>query len=156
MVKKQTTIIQLITSGFVIGLLLACKPEQTGNQPTCDTQCITMQNSQVKVTLNTDVILVEQQYQMAITVKQPIKSMHIEGSNMNMGTLPLFLTLTSSNNNTYIYQSTFMLGLCSQPEMTWILKVEMANDTKTIDTTSSTNTITEFDFVSYWQRPKTN
>ncbi|WP_299262395.1 hypothetical protein [uncultured Psychrosphaera sp.] len=156
MVKKHTTFIQLITSGFVIGLLLACNPEQADNQPTCDTQCITMQNLQVKVTLNTDVILVEQQYQMTITAKQPINSMSISGSNMNMGTLPLFLTLTSSNNNTYIYQSAFMLGLCSQPKMTWILNVEMANDTKTTDTASLANTITEFDFVSYWQRPKTN
>lgn len=152
MVKKQTTIIQLITSGFVIGLLLACNPEQGANQPTCDTQCITMQNPQVKVTLDTDVILVEQQYQMTITATQPIDSMSISGSNMNMGTLPLFLTLTSSNNNTYIYQSAFMLGLCSQPEMTWVLTVEMTNDLKPTDTVNST-TIAEFDLVSYWQRP---
>ena len=156
MIKKQTAIIQLITIGLVISLLLACNSEYASKQQTCEEQCITMQNSQVKVTLNTDIILVEQQYQMIITSKYPINAMSISGTNMNMGTLPLFLTLTSSNNDTYIYQSAFMLGLCSQPEMTWILKVEMANDTKTTDTASLANTITEFDFVSYWQRPKTN
>ncbi len=141
-----------MTNVFIVSLLFACSPKQAANQTTCDEQCITMQNPQVKVTLDTDVILVEQQYQMTITATQPIDSMSISGSNMNMGTLPLFLTLTSSNNNNYIYQSAFMLGLCSQPEMTWVLTVEMTNDLKTTDTVNST-TIAEFDFVSYWQRP---
>jgi hypothetical protein len=142
MVKKTTTIIQLITSAFIISLISACSAEQGVNQQTCDELCITMQNPQLKITLNTDVILVEQQYQMNITSTQPIESMHIEGSNMNMGTLPLIYTLIESDKGNFMYQSSFMLGLCSQPEMTWILKVEMAND-KTA----------EFDFISYWQRP---
>jgi hypothetical protein len=142
MIKKTATIIQLIASVFIINLISACSAEQAANQPTCDQLCITMQNPQLKITLNTDVILVEQLYQMNINATQPIASMYIEGSNMNMGTLPLIYKLIENNKGNFVYQSSFMLGLCSQPEMTWILKVEMAND-KTA----------EFNFVSYWQKP---
>ena len=142
---------QLSITAFIISLLLACGPKHTEKQPDCHEQCITMKKPQLEISLNTDVILVEQQYEMKITSKQPIESMSISGSNMNMGTLPLFLTLISNNNNSYIYQSSFILGLCSQPEMTWVFKVERSNDS---NSTNTVNTIAEFDFVSYWQRPK--
>jgi len=141
-IKKQTHIIQLVTSLLIISLVWGCNGNKSTAEVTCSEQCLSMENQQLKILFNTKYIMVEQQYKLTITSKQPIESMYIKGTNMNMGTLPLIYTLLDNDNGNFIYQSSFMLGLCSEPEMQWQLTVE------TEKTTSS------FDFISYWKRPK--
>ncbi len=142
MIKKQTQIIQFITSLFIINLLWGCNGENTSTKVTCHEQCLSMKNQQVEVFFNTQFIIVEKQYQIKITSKQPITSMYIRGTNMNMGTLPLIYELINNDNGNFVYQSSFMLGLCSEPEMQWQLAIETED--------SLLNT---FDFSSYWKRP---
>ena len=142
MIKKQTQIIQFVTSLIIISFLSACNGKKVSEEPACNEQCLHMENQQLKVLFNTEHIIVEQQYKINITSKKPITSMYIKGSNMNMGTLSLIYTLINNENDHFVYQSSFMLGLCSQPEMQWQLTIETED-----------NIFNKFDFVSYWKEP---
>lgn len=142
MIKKHTHIIQIVTTLFITSLVWSCNGNKSSTEETCNDQCISMENQQLNILFNTEYIMVEQQYKLTITSKQPIESIYIRGSNMNMGTLPLIYTLINNENGKFIYQSSFMLGLCSEPEMQWQLTVETQN-----------NNLNVFDFVSYWEKP---
>jgi hypothetical protein len=140
--KICTKLIQLVTSLLFITLLLGCHSEETSRLNTCEKQCLTMENQNLKVTVNTQYILVEQSYQLSITSDQKISSIFITGINMNMGKLPLIAQQIKQENGQYFYQASFLLGLCSDPQMLWQL---------TINTEHSTN---QFEFTSYWKQPE--
>ena len=88
MLKKQTHIIQFVSSLTFLVLLGACHGEKTSKQQvSCFDECLIMKNEQVHIEFNTQYIVVEQQYQLKIKSKEPIKAINIHGTNMNMGCL---------------------------------------------------------------------
>jgi len=141
--KIYTKMIQLITSLFIITLIGGCSGEEITRLNTCDEHCLTMENDNLRVIVNTQYILVEQAYQLSITSDQKISSIYITGVNMNMGKLPLIAQETKYENGQYYYRAPFLLGLCSEPDMLWMLTIE------------SEQTTSRFEFTSYWKAPKT-
>lgn len=133
--------IQLFTISAILLLLISCsKIKHDVNQ--CRTDCIEFNNQHVKVKLNTNLVLVEQVYKMLIHSKNPISQANLSGINMNMGRLPLTLKLLEKTDDGYFYETSVILGICSEPEMQWQL---------TILTNQSTS---NFNFTSYWHKPQ--
>lgn len=141
MTKKTSLVIHLFTITVITLLITACsKKEPNTNQ--CTTDCLQFTSPQLSVKFNTSIILVEQVYTINVQSQSPISQGKLSGVNMNMGELPLTFNLIEKNNQGYHYQSRFILGICSEPEMQWQLSIKTQQGSS------------DFNLTSYWQEPQ--
>ncbi len=79
---------------------------------------------------------------MTLSARSEIASVKLEGINMNMGTIPVVTKRVSEATDKFVYQADIFLGMCSEPNMQWLLTIEYENG-------SNETTI----LASYWQPP---
>lgn len=144
--KKQTitTHILIITTIFLA--LIACNEKVEKALDECDVelnQCLSLQNEHVKIQFNTKYILVENNYRMKVFSDEEIDTISLTGVNMNMGRLPILLNNKIIGLEGVEYTGDFILGMCSEPEMTWQIEIKTIN-----------NKLYYLSFNSYWQLPK--
>ena len=82
---------------------------------------------------------------MTLSSNSEIVSAKLEGINMNMGTIPVVMNQLDSSSNKFIYQADIFLGMCSEPNMQWLLTINYKNG-------KNETTIVN----SYWQTPAQN
>lgn len=145
--KKQTRATQyFIISTFLLALT-GCSPKPNNQTTDCEidlNQCLTMSTQHSEIRLNTRAVIVEQNYEMTLSTNLPIKDVKLEGINMNMGIIPVVVEKQKKvgGSGRFIYKGNVFLGMCSEPEMQWMIKVKFENG----KTESAI-------FNSYWQAP---
>ena len=104
-----------------------------------------MNTQHSEIRLNTRAVIVEQNYEMTLSSNLPIKDVKLEGINMNMGIIPVVVEAQNKvgSSGQFIYKGNVFLGMCSEPEMQWMIKVTFENG----KTESAI-------FNSYWQAPE--
>lgn len=143
--KKQPIATQYFINATFLLALTACSPQP--QKPIIDCkiaqdQCLQLSTENSKIEINTRAIIVEQNYKMTLSASSEIASVKLEGINMNMGTIPVVAKLVSKSADKFVYQADIFLGMCSEPNMQWLLTIEYENG-------SSETTI----LASYWQPP---
>lgn len=146
--KKPTRPTQyFIISTFLLALA-GCSPKPKDTKLSCEldlNQCLTMSTQNSEIRFNTRAVIVEQNYEMTLLSKLPIKSAKLEGINMSMGIIPVVVEAqeNEAGSERYLYTASIFLGMCSEPKMQWML-------TLTFDNGQSESTV----FDSYWQAPE--
>lgn len=120
---------------FIATILVGCKPRQ--DVTLCEENCIKWQQDSITVQTNVKQIIVEQAIELSITSAEPVVSAKLEGISMDMGIIPLHLK-AQQDENKFKYNGQIWLGICSQPNMNWLLTVETERNTY------------HFEFTSQW------
>lgn len=143
--KKTTIATQYFINATFLLALTACSPKQQQQIIDCKIdpdQCLQLSTENSEIQINTRAIIVEQNYKMTLSSELEIVSAKLEGINMNMGTIPVVMNQLASSSDKFIYQADIFLGMCSEPNMQWLLTINYKNDN------SETTTVN-----SYWQAP---
>ncbi|WDD97259.1 hypothetical protein [Thalassomonas actiniarum] len=119
----------ILMFSFVFSLLAGCQPADKKSPVNVEPQCLAQQSECVvrtpggdfRVLFNVDKVLTETPFEVTVEYqgKQSVKNIsgYLEGRDMFMGKIPLFLTGQSEHQ----YLAEVMLGSCAQPSMIWRL-----------------------------------
>lgn len=146
--KKPSRATQyFIISTFLLALT-GCSPKKNNKAIDCEidpNQCLTVSTPNTEIRLNTRAVIVEQNYEMTLSSKLPIKNVKLEGVNMSMGIIPIVIEPSAKviGGGRYLYRANMFLGMCSEPKMQWMIKVTYNNEQ-----------VESAIFDSYWQAPK--
>jgi len=128
--KKQTRVKQFFTTALILLALTGCSPTSSVVQIDCSvdvSQCLKIDTKNTEIFINTKTVVVEQNYQLLVNSELPIESMELEGVNMNMGIIPVFLKKQPNSNEIHSYKSELFLGMCSEPKMQWLIRIQYLN-----------------------------
>lgn len=138
--NKKHTFIKLITILIVSITVWGCSETPLQQEFDCSKdECIELNKNNYSVKFNSAKLLVEQAYKISFTSPQPLSSAELHPLNMSMSYIPLVLKQVKHQEGFYSYTADVFFGLCSEPKMTWALRLK----------SESRETI-EFKITTHW------